>query len=48
MADITEEQKTVVDKIVAKVKKAQAEFATFSQEQVDKIFKAASVAAYPS
>ncbi len=45
MADITEEQKTVVDNIVAKVKKAQAEFATFSQEQVDKIFKAASVAA---
>lgn len=45
MADITEEQKTVVDNIVAKVKKAQAEFATFSQEQIDKIFKAASVAA---
>ena len=45
MADITEEQKTVVDGIVAKVKKAQAEFATFSQEQVDKIFKAASIAA---
>ena len=45
MADITEEQKTVVDEIVAKVKKAQEEFATFSQEQVDKIFKAASVAA---
>ncbi len=45
MVDITEEQKTVVDGIVAKVKKAQAEFATFSQEQVDKIFKAASIAA---
>ena len=45
MADITEEQKTVIDEIVAKVKKAQEEFATFSQEQVDKIFKAASIAA---
>ncbi len=45
MADITEEQKKVVDEIVAKVKKAQAEFATYSQEQVDEIFRAASVAA---
>ncbi len=45
MADITEEQKNTVDNIVARVKKAQAEFATFSQEQIDKIFKAASVAA---
>lgn len=45
MADITEEQKKKVDSIVEKVKKAQAVFATFSQEQVDEIFRAASVAA---
>ena len=45
MADITEEQKKTVDSIVEKVKKAQAIFATFSQEQVDEIFRAASVAA---
>ncbi|MFD2179998.1 bifunctional acetaldehyde-CoA/alcohol dehydrogenase [Veronia pacifica] len=31
--------------MVARVKKAQREFATFSQEQVDKIFRAASLAA---
>ncbi|GAA4872565.1 bifunctional acetaldehyde-CoA/alcohol dehydrogenase [Ferrimonas pelagia] len=31
--------------MVARVKAAQAEFATFSQEQVDKIFRAASLAA---
>ncbi len=34
-----------LDALVARVKKAQAEFATFSQEQVDKIFRAASLAA---
>ncbi len=34
-----------LDALVARVKAAQAEFATFSQEQVDKIFRAASLAA---
>ncbi|MGR5222735.1 bifunctional acetaldehyde-CoA/alcohol dehydrogenase [Vibrio parahaemolyticus] len=34
-----------IDALVARVKKAQKEFATFSQEQVDKIFRAASLAA---
>ncbi|MBQ3116725.1 MAG: bifunctional acetaldehyde-CoA/alcohol dehydrogenase [Alphaproteobacteria bacterium] len=45
MADITDEQKNKVDSLVARVKKAQTEFAKFSQEQVDAIFKAASLAA---
>ena len=34
-----------LDALVARVKNAQAEFATYSQEQVDKIFRAASLAA---
>ncbi|MDV7103132.1 bifunctional acetaldehyde-CoA/alcohol dehydrogenase [Vibrio sp. TH_r3] len=34
-----------LDALVARVKAAQEEFATFSQEQVDKIFRAASLAA---
>ncbi len=34
-----------LDALVARVKTAQAEFATFYQEQVDKIFRAASLAA---
>jgi len=34
-----------LDALVARVKKAQEEFATYSQEQVDKIFRAASLAA---
>ncbi|EEX36822.1 TPA: bifunctional acetaldehyde-CoA/alcohol dehydrogenase [Vibrio metschnikovii] len=34
-----------LDALVARVKAAQAEFATYSQEQVDKIFRAASLAA---
>lgn len=34
-----------LDAMIARVKKAQEEFATFSQEQVDKIFRAASLAA---
>ncbi|MEF1310402.1 bifunctional acetaldehyde-CoA/alcohol dehydrogenase [Vibrio mytili] len=34
-----------LDAMVARVKKAQEEFATYSQEQVDKIFRAASLAA---
>ena len=36
---------TELDAMVARVKAAQKEFATFSQEQVDKIFRAASLAA---
>ncbi len=34
-----------LNKVLTKVKKAQEEFATFSQEQVDKIFKAVAIAA---
>ncbi|CCN47959.1 Aldehyde-alcohol dehydrogenase (Includes: Alcohol dehydrogenase; Acetaldehyde dehydrogenase (acetylating); Pyruvate-formate-lyase deactivase) [Vibrio nigripulchritudo MADA3029] len=34
-----------LDAMIARVKAAQAEFATYSQEQVDKIFRAASLAA---
>ena len=34
-----------LDALVTRVKKAQEEFATYSQEQVDKIFRAASLAA---
>ncbi|EGR1273361.1 bifunctional acetaldehyde-CoA/alcohol dehydrogenase, partial [Vibrio parahaemolyticus] len=34
-----------LDAMIARVKKAQEEFATYSQEQVDKIFRAASLAA---
>ncbi|UJF19940.1 bifunctional acetaldehyde-CoA/alcohol dehydrogenase [Vibrio sp. SS-MA-C1-2] len=36
---------TELDALVARVKAAQKEFSTFSQEQVDKIFRAASLAA---
>ncbi len=45
MAEISEQDKKTVDEIVARVKKAQEVFATFTQEQVDTIFKAAAVAA---
>ena len=34
-----------LDELVARVKEAQRVFATFSQEQVDKIFRAAALAA---
>ena len=34
-----------LDSLIKRVKKAQIEFSTYSQEQVDKIFKAAAVAA---
>ncbi|MFZ5839230.1 MAG: hypothetical protein ACOYY5_13100, partial [Pseudomonadota bacterium] len=34
-----------LDALVTRVKKAQEEFSTYSQEQVDKIFRAASLAA---
>ena len=34
-----------LDELLVRVKKAQREFATFSQEQVDKIFRAAALAA---
>lgn len=46
-----EKKNTVIDNVDAlmqkfdDIRKAQAEFATFSQEQVDKIFKAAAIAA---
>ncbi|WP_448511537.1 bifunctional acetaldehyde-CoA/alcohol dehydrogenase [Photorhabdus laumondii] len=36
---------TELNELVARVKKAQCEFANFSQEQVDKIFRAAALAA---
>lgn len=45
MADLTQEEQTLVDGIVARVKAAQKIFATYSQEQVDAIFRAAAVAA---
>ncbi|KAH0481281.1 MAG: uncharacterized protein KVP18_003118, partial [Porospora cf. gigantea A] len=35
----------VLNEIVGRVKKAQTTYSTFSQEQVDKIFKAAALAA---
>ena len=40
-----EQELVLLDKIVGKVKEAQRIFATYTQEQVDKIFFAASVAA---
>ncbi len=39
------QEKALVDALVAKVSAAQKEFANFSQEQVDRIFKAAALAA---
>lgn len=45
MAEITEEQQRKVDKIIARVKAAQEKFASYTQEQVDTIFKAAAIAA---
>ncbi len=45
MADLTQEEQTLVDGIVARVKAAQKIFASYSQEQVDAIFRAAAVAA---
>lgn len=41
----TPEQLARLDQIVDKVKKAQRVYATFTQEQVDKIFRAAAIAA---
>ena len=38
-------EKNMIDTIIAKVTAAQKEYANFSQEQVDKIFKAAAMAA---
>ena len=34
-----------LNQLIERVKKAQEEFSTYNQEQVDKIFKAASIAA---
>ena len=39
------EERALIDALVAKVSAAQKEFANFSQEQIDKIFKAAALAA---
>ena len=39
------EERALIDALVAKVSAAQKEFANFSQEKVDKIFKAAALAA---
>jgi acetaldehyde dehydrogenase/alcohol dehydrogenase len=39
------EEKAIVNALVAKVKAAQEIFANYTQEQVDKIFQAASLAA---
>ncbi len=41
----TAEELALLDKIVGKVKEAQKVFATYTQEQVDKIFRAAAIAA---
>ena len=37
--------KSELDALMARVKKAQAEFAQFTQEQVDRIFRSAALAA---
>lgn len=41
----TAEELALLDKIVGRVKQAQKVFATYTQEQVDKIFRAAAIAA---
>ena len=41
----TNEELAALDKIVDRVKAAQQEYATYTQEQVDKIFRAAAIAA---
>lgn len=45
MADLTEQEKQMVDAIVAKVDAAQKIYATYTQEQVDHIFKSSAIAA---
>ena len=45
MVDLTEQEKHMVDEIVAKVDAAQKKYATYTQEQVDHIFKSAAIAA---
>ncbi len=45
MSDLTEQEKQMVDEIVARVQAAQKKFATYSQEEVDHIFKSAAIAA---
>ena len=44
-AQATAEELSMLDKIVDKVKAAQRIYATYTQEQVDKIFRAAAIAA---
>jgi len=41
----TEEELSMLDKVVNSVKAAQRKYATYTQEQVDKIFRAAAIAA---
>ena len=41
----TEEEMSMLDKVVNSVKAAQRKYATYTQEQVDKIFRAAAIAA---
>ncbi|MDO5765121.1 MAG: bifunctional acetaldehyde-CoA/alcohol dehydrogenase [Elusimicrobiales bacterium] len=45
VCEATKEELSMLDKIVDKVKAAQRIYATFTQEQVDKIFRAAAIAA---
>lgn len=45
MAELTAQEKKEIDVIVNQVKKAQRQFASYTQEQVDAIFKAAAIAA---
>lgn len=42
---VSDEALTTLNQTVEKVKKAQRKYATFTQEQVDKIFRAAAIAA---
>ena len=45
MLEKTVSNKSELDALMARVKKAQAEFAQFTQEQVDRIFRSAALAA---
>ena len=45
VAVASQEELALLDKIVGKVKEAQRIFSTYTQEQVDKIFRAAAIAA---
>lgn len=45
MSELTSEQQVQADEIIARVKTAQQQFAGYSQEQVDEIFRSVAVAA---